>query len=156
MIDPDYVAGANSRQEVIAERIVELIQGLAIDFIESDDIRVESYADGMDPGRGVIVSPLRERELPGLNTADDIAYPFLVMYSESGLNTQLNVSIKSRFRQSIFNAFNRVRIGLSADLNVCELVTTCSFGDLESQREWKRQNRDNNIMIVTVVVRVVR
>lgn len=147
---------ARTRQVAIGERIVQIIRGLGLDFIERDDVRLESYAVDSKILSGVVVSPMTEVELVGLNNSDDVSYPFLVVWSASGLDTTENVPLKSEYRQAMFRAFNMRRIGLPEGLNCCEIVTRLRFDDIESRREWDRNNRDNTALVITVTVRIPR
>lgn len=138
-------------QKVIGDRIVALIGEL--DALKPGDARLEGYPVDDQPGEWITVSPLKPKVLPGLNNSDDIQFPYGILYNTHILKKEDAVEYKAVWQWAVWKKFNQVRIGLPSEIG-CELVTNVKFDDIESKTQWERRNKDINVMVVTVSMRM--
>jgi hypothetical protein len=138
---------------MIADRIVSIIRDMDLPGLKRDDIRIQTHPDLSRPEFGIIVAPLPEKEEQGLNEKDDIVYSYQVLNIFHDLTSELED--KADYRDAIRARFNHKRIGYS-DSEACELVTRVSHAEIEPKSDWDRKNIDNNILIISVQVRVKR
>lgn len=144
---------ASSRLYEIAKKIVEILQGLDLPDLRADDIRIEPYGMNDRPAYGLIISPLPESESPGLNNRDDIIYSYKITRVYHSVDGDLQP--KAPFRDAIRKRFNWKRIGYS-DSEACEIVTRVKHSEIETRTDWERSDYDNNVLVISVQMRVVR
>lgn len=137
-----------THDDVIAEVIATikaldlgLIGVRAADVVERD---FPFNGDKAPPCPSIVVSRVMEMEGPGLNNAQDIAYPVQVLRCGHSLSNR-GGSPRSGWRDAIREALNHKRMGLSG-----ELVTKVRFLEIQYDSAWKSWNLDTSgLRIIT-------
>lgn len=113
----------------------------AADVIERD---FPFNGDSAPPCPSIVVSRVIEMEGPGLNNAQDIAYPVQVLRCGHSLGNRSG-SPRSAWRDAIHDALNHTRMGLSG-----ELVTKVRYLEIQYDSAWKKWNLDSSgLRIIT-------
>ena len=140
-------------KEVIEKIILEL-KLLSGDLgVKREEIKYADFPFTGAPPIGVIVSPLEETEGNSTNETSDIGYQVQitrVYHKLSGRDADAGLGRRSNWRQTVFNRFNRVRLGFPG---FCETMTRARFGNYEGKEAFDNINIDSSIVIVTVWIR---
>lgn len=100
------------------------------------------------PVRGLILSPLKEIEGDSHNDTQDIGFPVVVI--RAGFNLRRNyVDVRDTWRQEVFAAFNRTRIGVSG----LELITRCNYREVKIPEEFQKHHYDASALVITTWIR---
>lgn len=138
----------------VVERIITELKLLSGEFgVKREDVRFQEFPFSVKPNPGVIVSPLEEVEGESTNETSDIGYPVQITRVLHKLNSTDKVDgleKRSNWRQTVFNRFNRVRLGFPG---FCETMTRARYGNYLGKEAWDDLNIDSSIVIVTVWIR---
>lgn len=118
----------------------------------SFDTRIEDYSQTADPEQGIIISPERESERPGLNSSDDIVYSTLITRVTHSLDSE-DKEKKLSFRALVRLLFHNKKIECAPG---CLVVSFVDFGPISSEREWETRNQSTSIIRVNMLVREPR
>jgi hypothetical protein len=138
----------------VVEKILTEIKLISGEFgVKAEEVRYQDFPFSDTPKPGVAVCPLEEREGESTSETSDIGYPVQVMriYTKTGSNDlTYGLGFRARWRQSIFNRFNRVRLGFPG---VCELPCRARFDNYQAKEAWDKVNIDASTVVVTVWIR---
>lgn len=142
-----------THREVI-EKIITELKLLNDEFgVKREEIRYQDFPFSDTPKPGLAVSPLEELEGNSTNETSDIGYQVQIVriYNRTGTNDiKYGLGPRARWRQKVFNRFNRVRLGFPG---ICELMTRARFENYQGKEAWDNVNIDSSVVVVTVWIR---
>jgi hypothetical protein len=143
-----------THDDVIAEIMAQI---KALDLgpfgVRSTDVHERDFpfnGSSAPPCPSIILSRVIEAEGPGLNNAQDIAYPVQVLRCGHSLSNR-GGSPRTGWRDLMRDTFNHKRIGVDG-----ELVTKVRFLEMQYDSAWKSWNLDTSgLRIITWVRKAV-
>jgi len=127
------------------DTIVEIIQGIVLDGISQDEIKLrKTYRDRDSIFRGISVVPVPEREAPGTNVRDDYGYGFLIVFCQgTGHGWSEDIDRITLWRQQVKRAFNNKRLTGVPEVYIC----TFEAGDPFMAKEYQNSNDVSSLVI---------
>lgn len=140
------------RHEQILQCIYEKLLQESTDQHLYDEIHIEDYSENEAPSRGIVISPLGEREQIGTNERDDVDYETVIIRTVHSLGDD-DREEKSCFRENIRKLFHNKRIVCD---DSCILYSRVDFGRFAIPQAWFNDNNSVTAMRVFTLVRESR
>ena len=120
--------------------------------LKSFETRIEDFDRTAKPEAGIIISPEKEFERPGLNSTDDILYSSLITRTVHALGSD-DKQKRLAFRAMVRLLFHNKKILCAPG---CLVVSTVDFGDVKSRRDWEKDNDSVSTIRVNMLCREPR